>query len=299
MIVTSRLRKKIPGSVKNLYYQAVPFSYRYEKTYRNTLQNLNANLERATSELLEEQRLKFLDLIAHCAQNVPFYRNYFNEHNLSLKDFNSIDDITKLPVINKKIINQNLPDFLDERLDADKLLTFKTSGSTGEKFIFKGTDAMFKQEAAFVTRAYEAHGSNLYRDWSIWIRRYVPENAAAPLFKKDNELRRLYMSAYHLNNKSVHEYVELINKHKFETISTYPSSAYSLACLLEEENLSIPFVKSIHLASEMLIEEWADKIRAVLPGVKLKAHYGQMEKCSFFHQAETDDYLDNVEYGVT
>jgi phenylacetate-CoA ligase len=158
---------------------------------------------------------------------------------------------------------------------------------------------MFKQESAFVTRAYQAHGSDLYRDWSIWIRRYVPESAAAPLFKKDYELRRLYMSAYHLNNESVHEYVDIINKHKFETISTYPSSAYSLACLLEEENLSIPYVKSIHLASEMLVEEWADKIRAVLPGVKVKAHYGQMEKCSFFHQADTDDYLDNVEYGVT
>lgn len=299
MGVTSRLQKKIPGSVKKLYYQFVPFSYRYEKTYRDTLQTLSSNLERDTAELLEEQRLKFLELVEHCAENVPFYRNYFNEHGLSTKDFDSIGDITKLPIINKKIINENAADFLDKRLDAGKLLEFKTSGSTGEKFIFKGTDAMFKMESAFVTRAYQAHGSDLYRDWSIWIRRYVPDSANAPLFKKDYELRRLYMSAYHLNNKSVHEYVNIINRCKFQTISTYPSSAYSLACLLEEENLQIPYVKSIHLASEMLVEEWAEKIRAVLPGVKVKAHYGQMEKCSFFHQADTDFYLDNVEYGVT
>ena len=236
MGVTSRLQKKIPGSVKKIYYQTVPFSYRYEKTYRNTLETLKANLEKDTAELLEEQRLKFLELVKHCAENVPFYRNYFNEHGLSLKDFNSVGDITKLPVINKKIINANLPDFLDER-HIGRLIEFKTSGSTGEKFIFKGTDAMFKQESAFVTRAYQAHGSNLYEDWSIWIRRYVPESADAPLFKKDFELRRLYMSAYHLNNESVHQYVDIINKHKYETISTYPSSAYSLACLLEEENL--------------------------------------------------------------
>ena len=101
------------------------------------------------------------------------------------------------------------------------------------------------------------------------------------------------------NNKSVHNYVKTINRYKYETISTYPSTAYSLACLLEEENLKMPFVKSIHLASEMLITEWAEKIKQVLPGVKVKAHYGQMEKCSFFHQSDSDDYVDNVDYGIT
>ncbi len=299
MGVTSRLRKKIPGSVKKFYYQTVPFSYRYEKNYRDTLRYLTSNLEKDTSELLEEQRLGFLALVGHCARNIPFYRNYLNEHGLTIKDFNSVEDIVKLPIINKKIINNDPSQFLDERLDVKELMTFKTSGSTGEKFVFRGTDSMFKQEAAFVTRAYQAHGSNLYNEWSCWIRRYVPENSVASLYKKDFELRRLYMSAYHLNNKSVHQYVDIINKHKFKTISTYPSTAYSLACLLEEENLKMPFVKSIHLASEMLVDEWAVKIKSVLPNVKVKAHYGQMEKCSFFHQADSDYYLDNVEYGVT
>ena len=92
---------------------------------------------------------------------------------------------------------------------------------------------------------------------------------------------------------------KVINEHKYKTISTYPSSAFAFACLLEEENLKIPYVESIHMASEMLIDEWAEKIKSVLPNVKLKAHYGQIEKCSFFHQADDDRYLDNVDYGVT
>lgn len=300
MGVTSRLRKRIPGNVKKFYYQTVPFSYRYEKTYRNTLQELLADQTRDTADLLEQQRRTFSELVAHISQNVPFYRNYFQEQGLTAKDFQSVDDIVKLPIVNKLVISKDPSLFLDERLDPANLVSFKTSGSTGVKFVFKGTDAMFKKEAAYVTRAYLAHGSDLYRDWSIWIRRYVPENADAPLFKKDYELRRVYMSAYHLNNRSVHQYVDLINQFKYETISTYPSSAYSLACLLEEENLTLPYVKSIHLASEMLIDEWAQKIRAVLPQVKVKAHYGQMEKASFFHQdGDSDDYIDNVEYGVT
>lgn len=299
MGVTSRLSKKIPPRLTQLYYRAVPFPLRYERTYRKTLAELLANQERPTDELLEVQRSELVDLLSHASNHVPFYRKYFNEHGIKLKDFDGPEFLKKLPIVTKSMINENVTDFIDERVDPSKLVEFKTSGSTGVKFVFKGTDSMFKKEAAFVTRAYLAHGARLYDDWSIWIRRYVPQGADAPLFKKDHELRRVYMSAYHLNNSSVHDYVRTINDLGYKTISTYPSTAYILACLIEEENLKIPRVESIHLASEMSMDEWAAKITSVLPNVRLKAHYGQMEKASFFHQADSDHYVDNLEYGVT
>ena len=299
MGVTSKLAKKVPNSLVQLYYRTVPFRYRYERTYRDTLLKLETNEERSTADLLEDQRRDVIDLISHASLHVPFYKRYFKEHGLNPKDVEGPEFLAKLPIVTKQMMNENPLDFIDERLDPSKLVEFKTSGSTGVKFIFKGTDSMFKKEAAFVTRAYASHGSRLYEDWSTWIRRYVPQGPDASLFKKDHELRRVYMSAYHLNNSSVHEYVRTINDLRCKTISTYPSTAYVLACLLEEEGLKLPFIESIHLASEMLMDEWATRIRKVLPNIKLRAHYGQMEKASFFHQAASDDYVDNVEYGVT
>jgi phenylacetate-CoA ligase len=299
MGVTSKLSKKLPNSLTQFYYRAVPFRHRYARTYRDTLFRLLENEHRPTADLFEEQRRNLVDLLSHASSHVPFYKQYFREHGLKLKDIEGPEFLLKLPIITKAMINENLSDFIDERLDPTKLVEFKTSGSTGVKFVFKGADSMYKKEAAFVTRAYRAHGSRLYDDWSIWIRRYVPQGSDAPLFKKDHELRRVYMSAYHLNNSSVHDYVRTINDLGYKTISTYPSTAYILACLLEEENLQIPRVESIHLASEMLMDEWALLIKRVLPDVRLKAHYGQMEKASFFHQEESDDYVDNLEYGFT
>lgn len=285
--------------VKRLYFGTVPFSFRYEKTYRQTLRTLLKDNDVATDILLERQRLELIDLLNHASTYVPFYRDFFRENGLTMRDFGGIDDLKKLPIVNKEIINKDPTAFLDERLNTNDLVEFKTSGSTGVKFVFKGTDAMYKKEAAFVTRAYLSHGSRLYRDWSIWIRRYVPTKSGDSLFKTDHELRRVYMSAYHLNNSSIHDYVKEINALGYKTISTYPSTAYSFACLIEEECLAVPYVESIHLASEMLLDEWKQKIERVLPGVKLRAHYGQMEKCSFFHQQDGEEYADNVEYGVT
>ena len=43
MGITSGQKRKLPGSVIKLYYQAIPFSYRYEKTYRHTLRELLVN----------------------------------------------------------------------------------------------------------------------------------------------------------------------------------------------------------------------------------------------------------------
>lgn len=299
MGVTSKLSKTLPPRLTRAYYRAVPFRHRYERTYRDTLAKLIGNEQRPTAHLLEEQRRDLIDLLTNASHHVPFYRRYFNEHGLKPKDIEGPEFLQRLPILTKSMINENILDFIDERYDPESLVEFKTSGSTGVKFVFKGTDSMFKKEAAFVTRAYLAHGSRLYDDWSIWIRRYVPQGTEAPLFKKDHELRRVYMSAYHLNNSSVHDYVQAINDLGYKTISTYPSTAYILACLLEEENLKFPRIESIHLASEMLMDEWAAKIAQVLPDVRLKAHYGQMEKASFFHQADSDHYVDNLEYGVT
>ena len=63
--------------------------------------------------------------------------------------------------------------------------------------------------------------------------------------------------------------------------------------------MRIPWVKAIHVASEKILPEWKDKIESII-GIKVKAHYGQMEKVSFFYQTESsDNYTEALEYGVT
>ena len=71
------------------------------------MQTLLNNEKENTETLLEQQRLNFLALVKHASQNVPFYKNHFQENGLTLKDFNSIEDIKKFPIINKTIIKEN------------------------------------------------------------------------------------------------------------------------------------------------------------------------------------------------
>ncbi len=143
-----------------------------------------------------------------------------------------------------------------------KPVEFRTSGSTGKKLIFLGTDDVYKKEAAFVLRAFKDHGATMYDKPSVWLRRFVP-SGSEKLWYYDHELKRLYMSAYHLNLESVKNYVSEINSKKYHTLVGYPSSIYVLACLCDEARLNLKHIKAIHTASEKMLPEWERKINDV------------------------------------
>jgi phenylacetate-CoA ligase len=79
---------------------------------------------------------------------------------------------------------------------------------------------------------------------------------------------------------------------------TYPSAAYIFACLCEENNLKLKTIEKIHTTSEVLLNQWYDKIEDVF-NITPCGHYGQMEKVSFMNQIESSrDMKQNLEYGV-
>jgi phenylacetate-CoA ligase len=116
---------------------------------------------------------------------------------------------------------------------------------------------------------------------------------------KDYELKRIYLSAFHLNDQTIYDYVKIINNSKIKTIVTYPSTAYWLSCLLEKNNLILDRITSLHGASEKCLPIWSDKIKSVF-GFDFKMHYGQVEKVSFAYQSSVSNYYhESLTYSFT
>ena len=60
--------------------------------------------ERWSRERLDEFRLlHFKRLIAHCYEYVPYYQELFKRHNLTPASFTSLEDIRKIPVLEKRL----------------------------------------------------------------------------------------------------------------------------------------------------------------------------------------------------
>lgn len=294
----SRIVKKSPNLIKWSYYNLVPFHKRYGKVYKETLDFLLHSSKWNEEEKKSYQLLELKSLLSYCYDNVPYYRDIFIENKWDPRDFKTVEDLKNFPVLTKKIIIENRDRLIADNRKLDRAYPITTSGSSGDKLEFFVDDDTLKKEAAFNMRAYLEHGAKMYDTPSVWLRRYVPKDSDSPLWYYDHELKRLYMSAYHLNSQTIKLYIDKINSGNYQTICTYPSSAYILACLCEENNLHLKNVKKIHVTSEKMLNQWYDKVVDVL-GIIPCGHYGQMEKVSFMHQTEwSRDYNQNYEYGV-
>jgi phenylacetate-CoA ligase len=294
----NRIVKKSPNFIKWSYYNLVPFHKRYGKVYRETLDFLLHSSKWNEEEKKSYQLLELKSLLSYCYDNVPYYRDIFIENKWDPRDFKTVEDLKNFPVLTKRIIIENRDRLIADNRKLDRAYPITTSGSSGDKLEFFVDDDTLKKEAAFNMRAYLEQGAKLYDTPSVWLRRYVPKDSDSPLWYYDHELKRLYMSAYHLNSQTIKLYINKINSGNYQTICTYPSSAYILACLCEENNLHLNNVKKIHVTSEKMLNQWYDKVVESL-GIVPCGHYGQMEKVSFMHQTEESrDYKQNYEYGV-
>ena len=296
MGIIKRIIKNQPPIVKKIYYDLIPFKYRYGKLFTETKNFLEQVDEWAYEKTKEYQFNELKKILLHCQKNVPYYGKLFSEYgfNPNIKSFN---DIEVLPVLTKDIINENFDDLISKNFNGNKII-FKTSGSSGDRLKFYGDDSMYKKEAAYILHSFNSHDGELYNNWSIWIRRHSPKDSN-DIVVKDYELKRIYISPFHLNDETIKFYVDLINESKSTTIVTYPSTAYWLSCLLEKHNLKLPKVRAIHGASEKCLDSWGEKIKKVF-GFDLKMHYGQVEKVSFMYQSKDSElYHEDLTYSYT
>lgn len=296
MGVVQRIIKNQPNFIKRIYFNIVPFKKRYGVFYGETLDFLNEVDNWSYDRTKEFQFNELKRVLVNAQKYVPYYGKLFSKYGFD-PNITSFDDIKKIPYLTKDIINNNFEDMVSTNFNGKKYL-FKTSGSTGKRLQFYGEDSMYKKEAAYISHSFKSHGSDLYNEWSVWIRRHSPKNEN-DLTIKDYELKRIYLSAFHLNDQTIHNYVKIINDSKVKTIVTYPSTAYWLSCLLEKHNLILDNVRSIHGASEKCLPIWANKIKEVF-GFNLKMHYGQVEKVSFAYQSCVSDYYhESLTYSFT
>lgn len=285
---------KQPRLLQKLLYGIIPFRYRYGKKYSEFLRIIKESKKWSYFEAKEYQFNELKKLLRFVQSDVPYYKNLFEKINFDV-DIKSFEDLKKIPILTKEDILQNPEEFISKSFSKKKY-KMNTSGTTGKRLTLYGSDDLFKIECAFITNSFNSHGARIYDEHSIWIRRYSPKEND-PIYFDDLELNRSYMSAFHLNDDTVKDYVNYINRTKSKILVSYPSTLYYLSVLCNKHNLKLKYVKHLHGASEVCLQQWTKKIQEYL-GIKIKMHYGQVEKVSFAHQDSEDDfYRENLLYG--
>ena len=288
MIIRKTATKQL---LKNMYAGISP-------TYHGTLRLL-AKTEYLPAESLRTWQLRQLKTtLLHAYQNVPFYREAFDQARVNPKEIAELSDIQAYPLLTKETYRDNADRFISRRAKKRLLVRVYTGGTTGVPLPIYRNASDFAREMAFLDYAYRLLKMDPHCR-SVHLRGEVDDQRGR-YHSVGNFGRTLYLSSNNLSDDNLRLYVELIRDFKPLLLYTLPSVAVVLAEYMERRRLA-PFasLRWAFCPSENLYDFQVELIERVLK-CRVGTHYGHSEHAVFAGRC-TDSTLYHVlpQYGYT
>ena len=222
---------------------------------------MSEHWSRTQMEAYRDDKLRML--IAHCYENVRYYRDVMDREKIKPKDIASAADLIKLPVLTKETVRKYKSELLTSNIAQMKVRWAKTGGTTGEPMrICKNRDG-----GAWASMCYERglrwgglgpeerrvslFGGSLGIEKSPFVKRFA------------NEIRRdVFLPAFELRADTAAVYFDKIRRSKSKFLIGYASAIYRLAKVAEETDQKIHF-DAVFPTAELLLPEWEETIRKV------------------------------------
>lgn len=281
-------------STYGLYIQKI----RHGKQYRDFLRQIKGHLDLSKEELEEIQWKVFSNLLADSQKYVPYYREVLGGG--SVQDVKCIDDLQKLPLLEKEVLRTSPESLIDERYEKKKLLVVYTTGTTGTPLKIYCTPEVRKKNYAYYSRFLQQAGiTYLGKRATFGGRIVVPHAQTEPPFWRYSYFQKnILFSSYHLTEKNIPSYITALRKIQPEYIDTYPSSLFTIAKYAQQQGISLEGItKAITTSAETLFPEQRKIIEDVF-GVKIFDQYGAAEMCVFVGQCSYGSYHVHSDYAI-
>ncbi|CAG0951651.1 MAG: phenylacetate--CoA ligase family protein [Candidatus Methanoperedens sp.] len=247
------------------------FDRNFYPAYKKLIQNQFKSYEVLKAE--QEKQLKYA--ISYAYENVPYYHRLFRNLNLSPSDITKIDDLEKLPILTKEIVNQNFEDFKPVNLTKMKYCEAMTGGTTGIRFRYRYSKYDRTLSWALLYRGW-GYGGFEFGDKMVFLQGSSLDFESKPhIIKIGHEIVRnmKMLSSFDLGEKENREYVNIINSLKPKFIRGYSSSIFFFSKWIEKNNIEIHQPLAIFTTSDMLYPIMRKKIEAVF-NCKVFNNYG-------------------------
>lgn len=174
-------------------------------------------------QMKEFQQQRLHQLLVYASQEVPFYRDWIQTHDLN-PDFLTLD---QMPIVSKAIMrNEGIDRFSAEHFPVKKRIPSRSGGSTGEPFTFYETKLSYSVNMAAKLRTWYQAGYHL---GDLYMK--ITNGKRTSKVKQLQDLMNncIYVPFYSITDnilKSILDKIESTNPH---FIRSYPSPLYLLA----------------------------------------------------------------------
>lgn len=231
------------------------------------------------------------EIVAYHLKNNSFYKTFAK--NANTKDWDSI------PIMTKRDLQQHLKNRLSEGFSSKNIYINKTSGSSGDPFVFAKdkfchalTWSIFMDRYSWFNLDFKNSKQGRFYGIPLNKKSYYKERF------KDKLSNRFRFSVFDLSDEQLEKNVQKFSSTNFDYINGYTSSIVQFAKYLKRKNsilkLICPSLKACIVTSEMLFEEDKTLLERQF-GAPVINEYGAAELGLIAFQSKENEWLVNNE----
>lgn len=300
-----------PIALQNLYASFFGWSKnrsRYGEYFRKWsdffVQSRSWNLKQL--QAYQKEQLRHTLEIAY--EHVPFYRRRFSENGLHPKDIKEIDDLCRLPVLQRDELREAGMSVVSKCFDRKSLQSGVTGGSTGGRLRFYWSEEAGQRMFAFY-RARDRIGFPRGCPYATFASPVIvpPQQTSPPYWRINYVSNQVLYSVYHIGPDTADAYLDDLAQRHYEYYEGYPTPIFLLAnFLLQKPRSFIKWPKAIFCTSEELQPHFRKIIETAFH-TRVFNQYGQIEKvcciseypCGHMHYDLDFGLAEFVKTGIT
>ncbi len=235
-------------------------------------------------EIMQAQNERLQQFIAMTLENVPYYQTLFNKLGLSSSDISSVDDLHKLPFLDKNTIRENYAELSSSQ--AGVVSSFTTGGSSGTPLTFLLGNERVSHDVAEKWRATRWWGVDI-GDKEIVAWGSPIELGAQDKVRilRDKLFRSTLIPAFDMDESKLLGFIKQIQHIKPAMLFGYPSVFSLLAklALAKQIDLTQLGIKVVFVTSERLYPYQREIIEKAF-GAPVANGYGSRDAGFIAHQ---------------
>lgn len=239
------------------------------------------------------------DIIRHCYNTVPYYRELMDRIGIGPESIHTLADIEKFPVLSRKDVLEANGSLISTKYPKWTLHRAHTGGTTGAPLDIYRNLFSIGTEHAFVRRQWDWAGIGLNDRCAYLTGRIVapPDSTDGPLHAYDPFARELILSTYHLSAETARAYLKTMKEYRVSGIFGYPSSVFLLARVCLDCRIDMK-LRAALTSSETMTYAMRDTISEAF-NCDVFDFYGAAERVCYIHTCQRGSYHIVPEYGLT
>lgn len=173
------------------------------------------------------------NLTEHASANVPFYRTLWDKAGVRAGDIQSLEDLAQFPIVTKQALVEAGSSALDQRYPKSSFVEGRSSGSTGQRFIYyKNKD----HHSWFIAGGFHGWTWGGWEPGDRWIRLQFRGELSLVNKIEDWAFNCLYMPIDELNDNFMATFAEKAVRFKPVMLRGYAGGTYVFAKFLLKNN---------------------------------------------------------------